>query len=135
MASRLELMQLLQLGKKMDRDIAYKIYGYAVTCPEFEEEALSLMEQMYILYAAPEDRNPRKLYGEIMGNHHRERDEELKSVAHWFAGECEKQWEKRREVGEQARTRQQRKQWQQKSRERWAEMSEALGFQPIIKEK
>ena len=135
MASRPELLQLLQLGKKMDRDIAYKIYGYAVTRPEFEEEALSLMERLYILYAAPEDRPPRELYREIMDNYHRERDGELKPVAHWFAGECEKQWEKRREVGEQARTRQQRKQWQQKSRERWAEMSEALGFQPIVKER
>ena len=95
MANRLELMQLLQLGKKMDRDIAYKIYGYAVTRPEFEEEALSLMERLYILYAAPEDKNPRELYREIMDNYRRERDEELKPVARWFAGECEKQWEKR----------------------------------------
>ena len=103
MASRLELMQLLQLGKKMDRDIAYKIYGYAVTRPEFEEEALSLMERLYILYAAPEDRPPRELYREIMDNYHRERDAELKPVAHWFAGECEKQWEKRQEEGEEKR--------------------------------
>ena len=103
MASRLELMQLLRLGKKMDRDIAYKIYGYAVTRPEFEEEALSLMERLYILYAAPEDRPPRELYREIMDNYHRERDEELKPVAHWFAGECEKQWEKRQEEGEEKR--------------------------------
>lgn len=59
MASRLDLMQLLRLGKKMDCNIAYRIYGYAVTRPEFEEEALSLMERLYILYAAPEDRHPR----------------------------------------------------------------------------
>ena len=103
MTSRLELMQLLRLGKKMDRDMAYKIYGYAVTQPEFEEEALSLMERLYILYAAPEDRNPRELYREIMDNYHRERDAELKPVAHWFAGECEKQWEKRQEEGEEIR--------------------------------
>ena len=103
MANRLELMQLLQLGKKMDRDIAYKIYGYAVTRPEFEGEALSLMERLYILYAAPEDRPPRELYREIMDNYHRERDEELKPVAHWFSGECEKQWGKRQEEGEEKR--------------------------------
>ena len=95
MADRQELIQLLWLGKKMNCDIAYKIYGYAVTRPEFEEEALSLMERLYILYAAPEDRPPRELYREIMDNYRRERDEELKPVAHWFAGECEKQWEKR----------------------------------------
>ena len=103
MASRPELLQLLQLGKKMDRDIAYKIYGYAVTRPEFEEEALSLMERLYILYAAPEDRPPRELYREIMDNYHRKWDEELKPVAHWFAGECEKQWEKSQEEGEEKR--------------------------------
>jgi hypothetical protein len=103
MADRLELIQLLRIGKKMDRDIAYKIYGYAVTRPEFEEEALSLMERLYILYAAPEDRNPRELYREIMDNYHRERDAELKPVAHWFAGECEKQWEKSQEEGEEKR--------------------------------
>ncbi len=128
MASRLELMQLLQLGKKMDRDIAYKIYGYAVTRPEFEEEALSLMERLYILYAAPEDRPPRELYREIMDNYHRERDGELKPVAHWFAGECEKQWGKRQEEGEERRARQQQTQWRQSGRERWAEISEVLGF-------
>ena len=103
MADRLELIQLLRIGKKMDRDIAYKIYGYAVTRPEFEEEALSLMERLYILYAAPEDRNPRELYREIMDNYHRERDAELKPIAHWFAGECEKQWEKSQEEGEEKR--------------------------------
>ena len=103
MASRLELIQLLRRGKKMDRGIAYAIYSYAVTRPEFEEEALSLMERLYILYADPEDRNPRELYREIMDNYHRERDAELKPVAHWFAGECEKQWEKRQEEGEEKR--------------------------------
>ena len=59
MADRQELIQLLRLGKKMNCDIAYKIYRYTVTRPEFEEEALSLMERLYILYAAPEDRHPR----------------------------------------------------------------------------
>ena len=53
MADRQELIQLLWLGKKMNCDKAYKIYSYTVTLPEFEEEALSLMERLYILYAAP----------------------------------------------------------------------------------
>ena len=38
-----------------------------------------------------------------MDNYRRERDEELKPVARWFAGECEKQWEKRQEEGEKKR--------------------------------
>ena len=59
MADRQELIQLLWLGKKMNCDIAYKIYSYTVTGAEFEAEALSLMERLYILYAAPEDRHPR----------------------------------------------------------------------------
>ena len=103
MAGRQELMGILRRGKKMDKDTAYKIYACAVTYPEFEGEALSLMERLYILYAAPGDRNPREQYREIMDKYHRERDEELKVVAHWFAGECEKQWKKRQEEGEEKR--------------------------------
>lgn len=90
MASRQELLQLIRQGKKMDRDVAYKIYGYAVTRPEFEEEALSLMEKLYILYAGPGDRNPREVYRQIMDEYRRRRDEELKPVARWIREQGEK---------------------------------------------
>lgn len=107
MASRQELLQLIRLGKKMDKDVAYKIYGYAVTRPEFEEEALSLMEKLYILYAALGDRNPRELYRQIMDEYRRRRDEELKPVARWLREQGEKKFEnmcrERQKEGEEER--------------------------------
>lgn len=109
MASRQELLQLIRLGKKMDRDVAYKIYGYAVTRPEFGEEALSLMEKLYILYADPGDRNPRELYRRIMDEYQHRRNEELKPVARWLKEQNEKKfesmcWERQKE-GEEKRKR------------------------------
>ncbi len=109
MADRQELLQLIRLGKKMDRDVACKIYGYAVTRPEFEEEALSLMERLHILYADPGDRNPRELYRQIMDEYRRRRDEELKPVARWLREESEKKFEnmcrERQKEGEERRRR------------------------------
>lgn len=107
MAGRQELLQMIRLGKKMDRDVAYKIYGYSVTKPEFEEEALSLMEKLYILYADPGDRNPRELYRQIMDEYRRRRDEELKPVARWLREQSEKKFEsicrERQKEGEEKR--------------------------------
>lgn len=103
MASRQELLQTLTAGAKMDKDIAYKIYGYSVTEPEFEEKALPVMERNFILYAVPGEQNPRKLYKQIMDEYRQRREEELKPVAHWFAGECEKQWAKNQKEGEEKR--------------------------------
>lgn len=107
MASRQELLQLIQLGKKMDKDVAYKIYGYSVTRPEFEKEALSLMEKLYILYADPGDRNPRELYRQIIDKYRQQRDEELKPVARWLREQSEKKFEsmcrERQKEGEEKR--------------------------------
>ena len=109
MASRQELLQLIRLGKKMDKDVAYKIYGYSVTRPEFEEEALSRMEKLYILYADLGDRNPRELYRRIMDEYQHRRNEELKPVARWLKEQSEKKfesmcWERQKE-GEEKRKR------------------------------
>ena len=126
--SKEELLASIRPDMKLTWDFFKRIYGYSLYEPEFAERALTTLE-------ANGCRLARNYYLAWVSKYKAERDAEMKKVAAWYAEECKRQWEKRQKEGERERARQQQTQWQQSSRERWAEMSEALGFQPIAKER
>ena len=109
---------------KLTKNFFRRIYGYEISWPGFADRAIAALEAAGCSRA-------RGYYETWV----REYAAEMKKVAAWYAEECKRQWEKRQKEGERERARQQQTQWQQSSRERWAEMSEALGFQPIAKER
>ncbi len=126
--SKEELLASIRPDMKLTWDFFKRIYGYSLYEPEFAERALTTLE-------ANGCRLARNYYLAWVSKYKAERDAEMKKVAAWYAEECKRQWEKRLKEGERERAKQQQMQWQQSSRERWAEMSEALGFQPIAKER
>ena len=126
--SKEELLASIRPDMKLTWDFFKRIYGYSLYEPEFAERALTTLE-------ANGCRLARNYYLAWVSKYEAERDAEMKKVAAWYAEECKRQWEKRLKEGERERAKQQQTQWQQSSRERWAEMSEALGFQSIAKER
>ena len=126
--SKEELLASIRPDMKLTWDFFKRIYGYSLYEPEFAERALTTLE-------ANGCRLARNYYLAWVSKYEAERDAEMKKVAAWYAEECKRQWEKRLKEGERERAKQQQTQWQQSSRERWAEMSEALGFPSIAKER
>ena len=126
--SKEELLASIRPDMKLTWDFFKRIYGYEISWPGFADRAIAALEAAGCSRA-------RGYYETWVSEYEAERAAEMKKVAAWYAEECKRQWEKRQKEGERERARQQQTQWQQSSRERWAEMSEALGFQPIAKER
>ena len=126
--SKEELLASIRPDMKLTKNFFRRIYGYEMSWPEFADRAIAALEAAGCSRA-------RGYYETWVSEYEAERAAEMKKVAAWYAEECKRQWEKRQKEGERERARQQQTQWQQSSRERWAEMSEALGFQPIAKER
>ena len=126
--SKEELLASIRPDMKLTWDFFKRIYGYEITWPGFADRALTALEAVGCSRA-------RDYYLTWVSKYEAEQAAEMKKVAAWYAEECKRQWEKRQKEGERERAKQQQTQWQQSSRERWAEMSETLGFQPIVKER
>ena len=126
--SKEELLASIRPDMKLTWDFFKRIYGYSLYEPEFAERALIALEAVGCSRA-------RDYYKTWVNKYEAEQAAEMKKVAAWYSEECKRQWEKRQKEGERERAKQQQTQWQQSSRERWAEISEALGFQPIAKER
>lgn len=125
--SKEELLASIRPDMKLTWDFFKRIYGYEISWPGFADRAIVALE-------AAGCNRARDYYETWVSEYEAERAAEMKKVAAWYAEERKRQWEKRQKEGERERARQQQTQWQQSSRERWAEMSEALGFQTIARE-
>jgi len=128
MPSKEELLANIRPDMKLTWDFFKRIYGYSLYEQEFAERALTALEAVGVSHA-------RDYYKTWVSKYEAEQAAEMKKVAAWYVEKCKRQWEKRQKEGERTRAKQQQTQWQQNSRERWAEMSEALGYQPTIREK
>ena len=126
--SKEEFLASIRPDMKLTWDFFKRIYSYEITWPGFADRAIEALEAAGCSRA-------RDYYKTWVNKYEAEQAAEMKKVAAWYAEECQRQWEKRQKEGERERAKQQQTQWQQSSRERWAEMSEALGFQPIVKER
>ena len=96
MASREEVLQSIGPDMRLDKWFFLRIDGYEITWPGFAEVALQRLEIMGCSKA-------RNYYSCIVAEYEHNREEELKEVASWYAGECRKQWD--RKVGEEIRIR------------------------------
>lgn len=72
-----------------------KILGYDITTPGFAEDALTRLEILGCSRA-------REYYEAVRSEWQQEHDAQMKSVAHWYRGQCENEFEnmKRKAVRE-----------------------------------
>lgn len=80
---------------KLYRSTFMKILGYDITTPGFAEDALTRLEILGCSRA-------REYYEAVRSEWQQEHDAQMKSVAHWYRGQCENEFEnmKRKAVRE-----------------------------------
>ena len=80
---------------KLYRSTFKKIFGYDITTPGFAEDALTRLEFLGCSRA-------REYYEAVRSEWQQEHDVQMKSVAHWYKGQCENEFEnmKRKAVRE-----------------------------------
>lgn len=66
-----------------------KILGYDITTPGFAEDALTRLEILGCSRA-------REYYEAVKAEWQQEHDAQMKSVAHWYKGQCENEFERRK---------------------------------------
>lgn len=114
--SREALLALIRPDMKLTKEFLKRIYAFNMDYPGFSEEAIAALEAIGCVRA-------REHYTAWVQEYESKRDAELKEVSHWYRLECEKQWEKRQEEGEERR-----KQEMNRS-QKWEELSRILDFQ------
>ena len=94
-AGREPLMRSLRPDVKLYKSTFKKILGYDITTPGFAEDALTRLE---ILGCS----RVREYYEAVKTEWQQEHDTQMKSVAHWYKGQCENEFEnmKRKAVRE-----------------------------------
>ena len=110
MASKAELLALIRPDMNITKEFLKQTYAFNMDYPGFSEEAIAELEKVGCVRA-------REHYVSWVQEYESKRDAELKEVAHWYAAECEKEWQKRQKEGEQQRKQKERKQ----SSEKWME--------------
>lgn len=100
--SREELLQSIDPTMHLTKGFFMRIYGYEISYPGFSDQALSVLEEAGCSRA-------REYYNRFVQEYEKKHDEELKGVAHWYAQECEKQWEMKQKGSEQQRKQEQQK--------------------------
>ena len=94
-AGREPLMRSLRPDVKLYKSTFKKILGYDITTPGFAEDALTRLEILGCSRA-------REYYETVKAEWQQEHDTQMKSVAHWYKGQCENEFEnmKRKAVRE-----------------------------------
>lgn len=89
------LMRSLRPDVKLYKSTFKKILGYDITTPGFSEDALTRLEILGCSRA-------REYYETVKAEWQQEHDAQMKSVAHWYKGQCENEFEymKRKAVRE-----------------------------------
>ena len=130
MASLNDLLESINPGMRLTKEFFRRVYGYELYNPGFADMAVSRLEAAGCSRA-------RCYYEAWVSEYEAKYDREMKEVAAWYHSRLREEFrktKKRQKEGERERARQQQMQFQQSSRQQWAEMSEALGFQPIATE-
>lgn len=112
-----EFLQSIQPGIKLTKDFFLQIYGYGITRPEFVNQALEKLEKMGCLKA-------KQYYETVVEKYESQYNAQMKEVAHWYARECEEQWQKRLKEGEEKR-----KQQRNTPANHWNKFGKLLNFQ------
>lgn len=106
---------------KLYRSTFKKILGYDITTPGFAEDALTRLEILGCSRA-------REYYEAVKAEWQQEHDAQMKSVAHWYKGQCENEWENTKRKGADALRKQQEAEQRKQRREQWRKLSEMLDF-------
>lgn len=88
------LMCSLRPDVKLYKSTFKKILGFELTTPGFAEEAVTRLEGLGCSRA-------REYYEAVKTEWQQEHDAQMKSVAHWYKGQCENENTKRKVVREQ----------------------------------
>ena len=83
------LMRSLRPDVKLYKSTFKKILGYDITTPGFAEEALTRLEILGCSRA-------REYYETVKAEWQQEHDAQMKSAAHWYKGQCENEFERRK---------------------------------------
>ena len=120
-AGREPLMRSLRPDVKLYKSTFKKILGYDITTPGFAEDALTRLEILGCSRA-------REYYEAVRSEWQQEHDTQMKSVAHWYKGQCENEFENTKRKGVEALRKQQEAEQREQKREQWRKLSEMLGF-------
>lgn len=74
---------------KLYKSTFMKILGFDITTPGFAEDALTRLEKLGYSRA-------REYYETVKAEWQQEHDAQMKSVAHWYKGQCENEFERRK---------------------------------------
>lgn len=88
-AGREPLMRSLRPDVKLYKSTFKKILGYDITTPGFAEDALTRLEILGCSRA-------REYYEAVKAEWQQEHDAQMKSVAHWYRGQYENEFERRK---------------------------------------
>ena len=83
------LMRSLRPDVKLYKSTFKKILGYNITTPGFAEDALTRLEILGCSRA-------REYYEAVKAEWQQEHDAQMKSAAHWYKGQCENEFERRK---------------------------------------
>ena len=95
-ASREQLLQCISPDMKLTKGFFRKIYGYELSSPGFQEQAISALEAAGCTMA-------RVYYNDVIGEYQKGREESLKTVAAAYLKECDQKWEQKQKRGEEQR--------------------------------
>ena len=97
-ASKEQLLQSIGPTMNLTKGFFKRVYGYELTWPGFADQAIKALEAAGCSRA-------RQYYDMVAGECDRQYEADLAGVACWYAGECTKEWGKRRKEGEEQRLR------------------------------
>ena len=97
-ASKEQLLQSIAPAMKLTKGFFKRIYGYELTWFGFADQAIKALEAAGCSRA-------RQYYDMVVSECDRQHEADLAGVACWYAGECTKEWEKKRKEGEEQRLR------------------------------
>lgn len=97
-ASKERLLQSIGPTMNLTKGFFKRVYGYELTWPGFADHAIKSLEEAGCSRA-------RQYYDMVVDECDQQHDADLADVAHWYAGECAKDWEKRQKGSEEQRLR------------------------------
>lgn len=86
LTGRKSFLHLFSCDMKLYKSTFKKILGYDITTPGFAEDALA---RLVILGCS----RAREYYESVKAEWQQEHDAQMKSVAHWYKGQCENEYE------------------------------------------
>lgn len=97
-ASKEQLLQSVGPAMNLTKSFFKRIYGYELTWPGFADLAIKALEAAGCSRA-------RQYYDLVVRECDQQYDADLAGVAHWYARECARDWEKRQKGSEEQRLR------------------------------